>query len=505
MRLVFKFFASYQYNQPSTFQNYLFIKMTTFTRNRKNLLGEHPPETVKKESRDLLKDTYYDRIETRPVYQRNIRWKPSAMNDFIETVMNNGLVPGLIMYQLSADERTENKSFEMVDGQHRLFTLKAFVDSTYNHLPHINTPFIVHWNYEYANEEGEIQYQKVFYKETPDVIEWCQKKQFTPCFLSDEEVDYFDNFGLNITIIRSKITLNQRREIFMSLQRGIPVRNSDLLKNKTQCKLVAFMTENSYEDKMNNVFLERCYKKPTAYWVHWASRCFLLYNRYHGTCYSEKLNTLPVSETFLYEDKEITKLIERNGCQLNPRDHSVIQDFDYVFNNFIEFLKKFEEGCKLNPTQIFALFYVLCDDTKNRDYILTHIPYLAKEGNAKGKKNLWESKDKKEPRREYFSNCLETFSSIEHPAAPYDESQPSKKLRNNVFDKCIDGLCLCCEDNTIDQHCFEVGHIVARVIGGQTSIDNLVPICFNCNRSMGIRNFHEYKKDAFPHTIKNIL
>lgn len=473
-------------------------------RVRKNLLGVSAPETQKNALSYLLQDNYFNRINTRPVYQRHIRWSPLAMNDFIGTVMNNGLVPGLIMYQLAVDEKVgknEGKSFEMVDGQHRLFTLKAFMDSTKRDLAHIKKPFIVHWNYEFINEEGEAQYAKVFYKDTDHVREWCAENKITPTFLSDEEKEYFDNFGVNVTFIRSKLSLDQRREIFMSLQKGIPVRNSDFLKNKTDCKLVAFMCENSYEAMMTDVFFEHCYKKATNYWVHWVSRCFLLYKRYNGLCHAEKLNTLPVSESFLLEDKQIKKLIEINSPEFNPRDIEIIHEFDDVFRAFIEFLQKFTKDCRLNPTQLFALFYALCDDSKQPDIIMTHIPYLAKLGSKKDKKQMWESRDEKEPRREYFVTCLEQFSSIVDVAAPYDDRPISKALRKLVWAKCVDGLCLCCEDEEIDEDCFEAGHIIARDLRGQVSIDNLVPICFTCNRSMGTRNFYEYKKDVFPHTI----
>jgi 5-methylcytosine-specific restriction endonuclease McrA len=472
-------------------------------RVRKNLLGSYSPETQKNSLSYILQDSYFNRINTRPVYQRHIRWSPSAMNDFIDTVMNNGLVPGLIIYQLAIDEKigkNETKSFEMVDGQHRLFTLKAFMDSTIQMLPHIKKPFIVHWNYEYVNEIGDVQYSKVFYKETDDVNEWCRENKITPYYLSNEEKEYFDNFGINITIIRSKLSLDQRREIFMSLQKGIPVRNSDFLKNKTNCKLVSFMTENCYEEMMTNTLFERCHKKAANYWVHWVSRCFVLYKRFHSKCHNEKLNTLPVSESFLLEDKQIKKLIEMNSSEFNPRDVEIIHEFDDVFRTFIEFLQKLQEGSRLNPTQIFALFYVLCDESKNNDNIMSHMPYLCKEGYRRDKRTMWESRDEKEPRREYFNTCLSQFSSITEPAQPYDDRPISKSLRNMVWSKCVDNLCEICEDE-IEYDNFEAGHIVSRSLGGQLIIDNLIPICFDCNRNMGTRNAYEYKKDVYPYNI----
>ena len=477
-------------------------------RVRKNFLGQYAPEIQKKSISDLMRDSYFDKINSRPPYQRNIRWSFNAMNDFIGTIMNNGLVPGLIMYQLAIDERTgknEGKMFEMVDGQHRLFTLKAFMDSTFCYLPHIKKPFIVHWKYESVSENGDIQYSYVFYKETDDVISWCRENRVIPQYLSDEEQEYFDNFGINITLIRSKLSLDQRREIFMSLQKGIPVRNSDFLKNKTDCKLVAFIAENCYEEMMTGVFLEHCYKKAANYWVHWVCRCFLLYKRSRGLFKDSKLNNSAVSEIFLIEDKQIKKLIEINSPEFNPRTETELQyiyDFDDVFRTFISFLQKIGDDVwsKLNPTQIFALFYVLCDDTKDEDIILSHIPYLSREGQSRSKRSLWESRDEREPRRQYFNRCLTQIESITERALPFDDRQISKSLKKKVWEKCVDNECEICEDEITEKD-FEAGHIVARILGGQTCLENLIPICFACNRGMGTKNAYEYKKDMYPESL----
>jgi 5-methylcytosine-specific restriction endonuclease McrA len=474
--------------------------MSTVNRIRKNLLGSYSPETVKKELCDLLQDSYFDKINSRPVYQRHIKWTPAAMNDFVGTVMNNGLVPGLIMYQLAADEKigkNEKKSFEMVDGQHRLFTLRAFMESSVRYLSHIKKPFLVYWNYETVLEDGTSQFTPVFYKETEDVKEWGRENNRTPQYLTDEERDYFDHFGVNLTLIRSKLSLNQRREIFMSLQKGIPVRNSDFLKNKTDCKLVAFMSENCYEEMMTDTFFKHCHKKASNYWVHWICRCFLLYKRFQTKCHSDKLNASPVSEIFLMEDKLIKKLIELNSPEFNPNDDELIHDFDDVFRDFIDFLKRFDEETRLNPTQIFALFYVLCDESKDTGIMLSHIPYLSREGYKKDKRTMWESKDEREPRRKYFNYCLTQMTGIDERAPPIDDRQISKLLRSLVWNKCVDNQCEICEDEITEKE-FEVGHIVARALGGQATIENLIPICFACNRGMGTRNAYEYKKDMYP-------
>jgi hypothetical protein len=477
--------------------------MSTSIRIRKNLLGEYAPEIQKKSLSDLLRDSYFNKINLRPIYQRHIRWKPTAMNDFIGTIMNNGLVPGIIMYQLHPDERTgknTDKLFEMVDGQHRLFTLKAFVDSTYQSVTHINKSFIVYWEYETISEDGTPKKYQVFYKKTDNVEQFCRENPlYNPQYLTEDEKEYFEQFGVNLTLIRSKIDLDKRREIFTSLQKGIPVRGSDFLKNKVDCKLIAFMNENNYEEMMIDTFFEHCSKKSKLYWVNWVCRLFILFKRFHCFGNNTELNSKPVSETYLMEDKKIKNLIEIKSPLFNPRNEEIsqIHEFDDVFRAFISFLKSFDEGQELNPTQIFALFYVLCDESKDTDIILSHVVYLSKEGSSKRKKNLWESHDERGPRRKYFNECLTQISSITERAMPLDERNISKALRKLVWKKCEDGLCAVCEDEISEKE-FEAGHIIARALGGPATLENLISICFACNRGMGTRNAWEFKKDMYP-------
>jgi hypothetical protein len=52
--------------------------------------------------------------------------------------------------------------------------------------------------------------------------------------------------------------------------------------------------------------------------------------------------------------------------------------------------------------------------------------------------------------------------------------------------------CVCCQTNSITQHNFHCGHIVADANGGQIKIDNLRPICAVCNNSMGTMNMKEF-------------
>lgn len=52
--------------------------------------------------------------------------------------------------------------------------------------------------------------------------------------------------------------------------------------------------------------------------------------------------------------------------------------------------------------------------------------------------------------------------------------------------------CLCCNSNEISVHNFECGHILSKKNGGNISMENIIPICSFCNRSMGTIHMFKY-------------
>lgn len=54
-------------------------------------------------------------------------------------------------------------------------------------------------------------------------------------------------------------------------------------------------------------------------------------------------------------------------------------------------------------------------------------------------------------------------------------------------------LCFCCEKNLITPFRFECAHIIADSKGGSRDVNNLLPCCAICNRSMGTMNLFVFK------------
>ena len=56
------------------------------------------------------------------------------------------------------------------------------------------------------------------------------------------------------------------------------------------------------------------------------------------------------------------------------------------------------------------------------------------------------------------------------------------------------GVCQCCNE-MITVWNFQAGHIVSEADGGEIKVDNLIPLCQQCNLSMGTKNFDEFKEN----------
>lgn len=91
--------------------------------------------------------------------------------------------------------------------------------------------------------------------------------------------------------------------------------------------------------------------------------------------------------------------------------------------------------------------------------------------------------------------------------APDDAPSPSsrrkraipKTLKRLVWDTYIGSAvgcakCCCCKARDIFQYEFHCGHVEPESKGGKTSVENLRPICAQCNLSMGARDMNEFMK-----------
>jgi hypothetical protein len=74
---------------------------------------------------------------------------------------------------------------------------------------------------------------------------------------------------------------------------------------------------------------------------------------------------------------------------------------------------------------------------------------------------------------------------------------PSKmrdELWRSHFGDTFIGSCKCCNQKIDMKKDYEAGHIISQYNGGKTRLNNLIPLCSECNRDMGITNYEEFKE-----------
>lgn len=106
--------------------------------------------------------------------------------------------------------------------------------------------------------------------------------------------------------------------------------------------------------------------------------------------------------------------------------------------------------------------------------------------------------------------CLKEEEEANEKKAKYDEE--AAKLKEDIKKKkqtipknvriivwnhyigedIIKHRCLCCKKVMISNTNFEVGHVISEKSGGTHEINNLRPICFACNHSMGSENMIDF-------------
>jgi len=89
-----------------------------------------------------------------------------------------------------------------------------------------------------------------------------------------------------------------------------------------------------------------------------------------------------------------------------------------------------------------------------------------------------------------------------HSIPAHKKKQIPKALKKLVWDTWVGPnigcrKCLCCNHEEIRQIEFHCGHIKSESTGGETTVENLRPICAQCNLSMGSMDMFEFKNKYF--------
>lgn len=379
----------------------------------KNYLGNQQPERIAKQIIDIIERVGDYKLN--PSYQRDNCWNQTTKNGLISSIMENKLIPEIILYKIPLSDREPNEKYiyEVLDGQHRLATIHSFMNPSGND--------IVYWEHKDVNNNNVA----VFYSINDDVRNYCSRNNKKIQYIAELTEDYkehFNEFSLGLRIIKTCLNIEERANIFMNLQNGVKVRNSDYSKNAFECTFIKMLAHTNLreiiEDKNEGFFNKNCIKKAPKYWINWTARCFLLFVE------SKKRTQIrnPVKQ-FLTKDSIINNLIKTSHRKLNEITETEFNEFNDRFRTYKYFVESIVQDKMLNPTQIFALFYSIClqpickiefilNSNVNKQSFDQEIFSESFYNGNKKYKLLWEGKDKNELREEYFVKCIETFNTL---------------------------------------------------------------------------------------------
>lgn len=178
-----------------------------------------------------------NRINLRPNYQREFTWSFEKMCLFIDSIRKGYVIPLFILYKLSDEERKKLKStessydYECVDGQHRLYVLKHYLESEMVSIGGIQK--YIYWTDKKTKE-------KVFFNLTQEIKNKYKKGIRA---MTIDEIKAFEDTQFPFLFIQSKLNDEQKCDIFNRLQNGEKVNDVTKLKNINH-PLTAFLRNN---------------------------------------------------------------------------------------------------------------------------------------------------------------------------------------------------------------------------------------------------------------------
>lgn len=272
-----------------------------------------------------------DILEIRPEYQREFCWSFDRQKLFLDTIMINYVSPSIVLYKkinkknkrLPADDKF---IYECIDGQHRLATIKQFIEGTGSRLLYILD----------RTTKERMVYHDIKQSSSKNVIKYRT--------MTEVEKDKFRSYIIPCIVVKSYLDINQKCEMFNRLQNGERV-NSYVKTRNTNHPIFSWIRENRMIDKykqlLPNLNITRSHNgKAVTYskllWI--IVRTLFIFDR-------KNLMTN-------YLDLNLEKYIKTNSP--NGRLHCEIAELDKYFPDFIKIMTETKWSSK-----IVVYFYYL--------------------------------------------------------------------------------------------------------------------------------------------------
>lgn len=436
------------------------------------------------------------KVNLRPGYQRDLRWVLQQYFAFVDTIMTHGYIPNIVLYKLHPeDERTiATHQHECIDGQHRLNCINKFKAS--EPISINGKEEMIAWHHKSSNTN-------VFYVRNEHTENWQRSHPDKKVgYFTEKEMADFNECRITIEQINCKLTYEQRCAMFVSLQQGTPVRNSDLFKNYIDIPIIAFISMTIHlESKYRQFVSSRLTADPKQNWLFCVVRLCLIAN---ASSYEDRILWVDTTDT------QIKEMINKKMPSIMNIAEPQAQVFHTEICRWFSILNALPKDTKFTPIQMVATFVQLQEIVVGEEHLLSDrlTDGWAGKG-SKAEKKMWYQKDNcKEVvggicrRKQYFNECIDYLCSSSPPRLEVVVSQRKSLSKKNrkllwglTFGKKTEGQCFVCEKVIEQKSDWHAGHLLAHAKGGSdVELDNFVVECAPCNLAHGTEDPRLYKK-----------
>lgn len=304
-------------------------------------------------------DTYLKNegeVDLSPSYQREFSWTNDKQDLFIDSVVNNYIIPPIILIKLN---KKSKHRYECMDGQHRLTVLKHYIEGTPINK---NSPHYI----KYLRRENDKQID-VFYKQSEELEKYPKNKRY----MTDNELNSFNDKKLIVIKIsnfdkKMDETFDKiKNEMFLRLQKGERVTGTDILRNydtplinvlreHNLLKYKTFISHDSFK-KIDDILDIKSKKPPTRLtnFIFFIIKCILII----------KNNSLDVG---LLNDNVLRDelLNKKQSDRFDIKKEEIVSCIDKIkkFITRVYKMKEQEELSKFNEYFLLVLLKVYIDE-----------------------------------------------------------------------------------------------------------------------------------------------
>ncbi len=282
-----------------------------------------------------------------PSYQREFAWSNDKQDLFIDSVVNNYIIPPIILIKLN---NKKGYRYECMDGQHRLTVLKHYIEGTpiNKHSPH---------NIRYLRKEDD-KLIDVFYSQTDELDQVTRNHRY----MTPDELSAFDDKKLIVIKINNydkkmdDVFDKIKNEMFLRLQKGERVSTTDMIRNYDnpvintlrEYNLMKYKTYETHDvfKRISNILDVKTKKIATKLtnYIYFVLRCLIIIKE-------NKLDVGVINDNILRDELLNKKSLDRFNFE---KDKCV----EYIdkFKKFVTRVYKMKEQ---NELPVFNEFFLI--------------------------------------------------------------------------------------------------------------------------------------------------